>query len=175
MDTRIIPVRSPQQHLSLDKIQSMTAAPLPFPVSGNIHRQETTKPYHCASFNLDRSESLISRRHSWTSSYGFSAPAMLTPESKNTTLAVRRRRPAALLLRPGATLDMAYFLKNTGPPQPREPSGERRVANKKNTLTLFRKRKDVAASPGGPTWREQSLDSFVPPERVEQKVTLKGK
>jgi hypothetical protein len=101
---------------------------------------------------------------------------MLVPENNDDGVneVPKKRRPTYLLPRPGATFDMAYFLKNTGPPPPREQGRERRVVSKKKSLTIFKKKKDVAASLGISTSRHMPLDSFVPPGRVEQKVTLKG-
>jgi hypothetical protein len=174
MDTRITHVKPNQRHNPTDGFQSMAAPLSAFPVTTTIHGQPTTGPGPRTSFNLERPTSSISRRHSWTSSYEISAPVMLVPEDYTPTRAVGQSRPAGLLPRLGATFDMAYFIKNTGPPPAKEEFKETRVDNKKKNSTLFRKRKGIAASPERPTWKEKSLDGFVPSERVEQKVTLKG-
>lgn len=97
---------------------------------------------------------------------------MIVPESDD-VVAARRKKAAALLPRPGATFDMAYFLKNTGPPPPMEPKRERTPVNKKKSLTIFKKRKDVATLQEAKK-SDRSLENFVPSERVEQKVTLNG-
>lgn len=51
------------------------------------------------------------------------------------------KKPAPPLASPGSTLDMAYFLRNTGPPASRNPQqlGEKK-ANMRH-LNLFKKRK----------------------------------
>jgi hypothetical protein len=84
--------------------------------------------------------------------------------------------------RPGATFDMAYFLRHTGPPATltdapaREPAKDdtKRVDRRKNRGGIFRKRQDEPDSETPTASGEQRPAIFVPPEGVEQKVTARG-
>jgi hypothetical protein len=79
--------------------------------------------------------------------------------------------------RPGAIFDMAYFLRNTGPPptsfRDTVPMAQARRPIRRRNRGLFRKRK------GGPEMTSTAAEhdkpsSFIPPEGVEQKITAKG-
>ncbi|KAF2425817.1 hypothetical protein EJ08DRAFT_663475 [Tothia fuscella] len=160
-------------------LPNMATAISDFPTTGTnlssmaIHRKPIA-PRQCASFSIDRPISTPSRRHSWASSYDLIASGILDNVPKDKDLVKRMQAKAASLPRPGATFDMAYFLKNTGPPPQREDvEREKKIVGKKKSLTIFKKRKEVTF--GGVTQtNEKALENFVPPERVEQKVTLNG-
>jgi hypothetical protein len=85
---------------------------------------------------------------------------------------------AATAQRPGATFDMAYFLRTTSPPASgREAQKEKEKEKEKEEkrggvrlgLSLFKRRRGV----GGV--KASSLRGFVPPEKVVQKVSRDGR
>jgi hypothetical protein len=84
--------------------------------------------------------------------------------------------------RAGATFDMAYFLRRTGPPATtsnapaREPVKDepKRTDRKKNRGGIFRKRRENPDVEAPTVPEEQRPTVFVPPEGVEQKRTAKG-
>ena len=84
--------------------------------------------------------------------------------------------------RPGATFDMAYYIKHTGPPASATPAPcresvqdePRRAGRKKSRGGLFKKRRDSPDAVGSTCNDEQKPPIFVPPEGVEQKITARG-
>lgn len=170
------------QHCSDLSPTSMTSTFSAFPSIGNppmsIHRKPIASR-QCTSFSLDRPVSTVTRRHSWTASCDILTPSCLLDDmlevSDNENEEEKRTDAIHLNLpRPGATFDMAYFIKNTGPPRQRESSErERKIRGKKMSLGMFKRRKDDVVNGSDPDPRK-TLDNFVPPERVEQKVTLNG-
>jgi hypothetical protein len=161
-------------------LASMTTTFSAFPNTGNLAMMihgNPIAPRHCSSFSIDRPTSTTSRRHSWTSSYDILTPSGMLEDmmgdsgNEHVTL---KPAPASHLPRPGATFEMAYFLKNTGPPPPREIVGRgKKIVGTKKSLGMFKKRRDgIVARSSLPA--RKTLDNFIPSERVEQKVTLNG-
>lgn len=148
------------------------------------------------SLNVPLPPPLISRRHSWTSSRGLGAmdpnssrmevseiSTPMTshglPTNEDSLLSNKR---AVSTARPGATFDMAYFLRHTGPSTSaatapvRETTKDdsRRTGRKKSRGGIFRKRRESPDPETPAVPEEQKPAIFVPPEGVEQKVTARG-
>jgi hypothetical protein len=98
---------------------------------------------------------------------------MLVPRDNDCATGTRRNQPSDRQAEQAATFDMAYFLHNTGPSSSRESSVERPVVSKKKGFTIFKKKRDIVTL-GSSIERGNSLYGFVPPESVEQKMTLNG-
>jgi hypothetical protein len=161
---------------SIMKTTVFSAFPATPGPSMTIRRKPIARPRNRASFNIDR-PSTMSRRHSWTSPCDLDSPVMLVPKFSDDFAGVEKQKPALTTLpRPGATFEMAYFLKNTGPPPPREfLEKESRMTAKKKSLTIFKKRRETSSTLSGSVVKEVSLENFIPADRVEQKVTMEGK
>jgi hypothetical protein len=78
--------------------------------------------------------------------------------------------------RAGATFDMAYFLKNTGPSMPARETSKEDVARpgRRKNRNIFRKWREPPdlVIPAAEETSDPTI--FVPPEGVEQKITARG-
>jgi len=148
--------------------------PVPLPLISRRHSW-TSAPEHLSKRDpsaLDSEAMEIVDDSSPSSSHGF-------PQTADSLLSNKRAFSA---MRPGATFDMAYFLRHTGPSPSatnaaaREPAREvpRRTDRKKSRGGIFRKRQE-SPDPETPAAPEEHRPTvFVPPEGVEQKVTARG-
>jgi hypothetical protein len=150
------------------------------------------------SLAVPRHSPAISRRHSWTSSRNqrsrdpspFTSTVMEMAEVRLPTTSRGLPDPTRSLLsnkrvlsttRPGATFDLAYYLKNTRPPTTVAFTGQdlvqddfRRTSRRKTRGGIFRKRRESPNSVTPIATEERKPSVFVPPEGVEQKITARG-
>jgi hypothetical protein len=146
-------------------------------------------PGHSASFINERPTSTLSRCNSWSSishallyefpiSLGMAAAQMQGKEShEEIPAATISKKSSVWLTRPGATWDMAFFLKSTGPPSSKENSSkeEPKKVNTKMGLGIFKKKKDDGAVGEKVCLTERAVGHSSLEDRVQAKVTLQGR
>jgi hypothetical protein len=167
-------VRPRTDATSLDP--TLSSANAAFPTRTSDHDAPTT-PSHSASFIIDETKSIHSRGDSCASishellyefpiSLGMAATMQEAREEPMATM--RARKSSFHLPRSGATLDMAFFLKNTGPTSPGKAAPKDKVNLKKMGLGIFKKRRDDYGS------NQKAVYNSPPHDRAEPKVTLQG-
>lgn len=161
-------------------------------------RQEPNVLRKSPSLAVPRHSPAISRRHSWTSSRDrrsrdpspFKSTVMEDVEVKvltsshelaDSTHSLLNNKRVLSTTRPGATFDLAYYLKNTRPPTTVAFAGPdsvqddtRRVGRRKTRGRMFRKRRESPDLVTPTVTEDQKPSLFVPPEGVEQKITAGG-
>jgi hypothetical protein len=92
------------------------------------------------------------------------------PASEKIAPVAKSKEPATDFEIPGGTLDMAHFLKTTGPPAPADVKAARRKQRIPSPIYFLRHRKDQDQT------ASESLKSRLshPPESVEQKISQAG-
>ncbi|KIW09452.1 uncharacterized protein PV09_00332 [Verruconis gallopava] len=131
----------------------------------------------------------ITRRHSWTANTRQPTrdrslvPTIMEaseartfreamPQSQDSLMSSKR---AFSNTRAGATFDMAYFLRHTGPTKSASETAKEsaKKPGRKKSRGIFKKKKE-SPDQEAPAAVRQSSTIFVPPEGVEQKVTARG-
>lgn len=136
----------------------------------------------------------ISRRHSWTSSHCpptqqqrdlSRSPAIMEVTEADVDLSITEEpaqqassKRAFSMIKTGATFELAYFLRNTGPPPlVRKTSATKEEshtqATPKRGRNIFRKRRELLDSEM-PAAEDAKSDVFIPIGGVEQKTTARG-
>ncbi|QDS70313.1 hypothetical protein FKW77_008315 [Venturia effusa] len=167
-------------------VRSRTGVPSPEPTSSPAHsasptivgdHDAPTTPLYSTSFIADETQSTLSQDDSWASfshellyefpvSLGMAA-TMQEPREEPTA-AARARKSSIPLPKSGATLDMAFFLKNTGPDSDGKHFPRDKVNLKRMGLGIFKKKREDDAS------NQKAVYSSPPHDRAEPKVTLQG-
>ena len=167
-------------------VRPRTNVPSPEPTSssansasltGTSDHDAPTTPRHGASFTTDETNYTHSRGDSWVSfshellyefpiSLGMAAAVQEARDEP--TAATRARKGSLPLPRSSATLDMAFFLKNTGPASPGKVISKDKVNLKRMGLGIFKKRRDEDVS------NQKAVSNSPPHDRAEPKVTLQG-
>ncbi|TID19479.1 hypothetical protein E6O75_ATG06817 [Venturia nashicola] len=147
------------------------------PTGTTCHDFPTT-PLNATSFITDETKSTHSRGDSWASfshellyefpiSLGMAA-TMQEPREEPTA-AARARKSSILLPKSGATLDMAFFLKNTSPnADGKTVVSKDKVNIKRMGLGIFKKKREEDTS------NQKAVYNSPPRDRVEPKVTQQG-
>lgn len=145
--------------------------------TGTSDHDVPTTPSYGASFITDEIKSTHSRGDSWASSshellYEFpislGTAATMQEAHKELTTTTRARKSSLPLSRSGATLDMAFLFKSTGPTSPGEAASKDKVNLKRMGLGIFKKRRDDEGS------NQKAVYNSPPHDRAEPKVTLQG-
>jgi hypothetical protein len=145
--------------------------------TGTSNHDAPPTPRHGASSFTDETEPTHSRSNSWSSFshellYDFpislGMAATMQEASEEPTATTKARRSSLLLSRPGATLDMAFFLKNTDPPSSGKVQSKDKVNLKRMGLGIFKKRRSDDGS------IQKAVYNSPPHDRAEPKVTLQG-
>lgn len=167
-------------------VRPRTDAPSPEPtlssansasLSGESEHGAPTTPLHSTSFITDETKPTHSRGDSWASfshellyefpiSLGIAA-TMQEPREEPTVV-TKARKSSIALPKSGATLDMAFFLKNTGPNADGKTTPKDKVNLKRMGLGIFKKKREEDAS------NQKAVYNSPPHDRAEPKVTLQG-
>jgi hypothetical protein len=178
-----------QPNLHPEGEQAMATATLPAIGTPDSAHQGPTVLHKSPSLATPHRLSFTSKRNSWMSSgclpqRDFSLkPIMMEASERSPPTEDIQREPVGppsserdlSAAMPGDTLDMAYFLRNTGPPTPAHDTSKEDLGkpSRKRNRNIFKKRKEPLDSVT-PTAEEQKTTVFVPPEGVEQKITARG-
>jgi hypothetical protein len=155
---------------------TLLSAGVASPIGTRDHDAPTTSRPR-ASFITDDTKSAHSRGNSWASFshellYEFpislAMAATLQEAREEPTVVTRARTNSFPLPKSGATLDMAFFLKNTGPTSPRKAGSKDKINLKRMGLGIFKKRRDEEGS------GQKAVYNSPPHDRAEPKVTLQG-